>query len=295
MATSCEFESRLGHQPPQVPDRAGRGESLRLHFAPQTDFNVRMAGFGVKIMVLVATVLLAGRPALADVTVAVAANFATTAQKLATVFTAKTDQQVVIVTGSTGQLYAQIRNGAPYDLFLSADAARIARLETDGALRPAGRKPYALGRLVLFGNDPKLIALGLRQALQSAALRHLAVANPALAPYGAAARQVLDNLALGPELDAKLVMGANVGQAFGFVRSGNAELGLVARGQVSGNDGRWIEVPRDLYSPVRQEAGLLRDTPVSRAFFAFLDSDAARDVIRAAGYDVPACKAEPAE
>jgi molybdate transport system substrate-binding protein len=226
----------------------------------------------------------------APVRVAVASNFATTLQLLGQAFTAQTGHRLLISPGSTGKHFAQIANGAAFDVFLAADAERPALLEARGVGVPGSRFAYAEGRLVLVapgadpGRDP-------REYLAAGGFRRLAIANPRLAPYGLAARQLLEGWRLWGELQHKLVSGENVAQAFQFVATGNAEAGLVALSQIrsmSSDAGatHWI-LPSRLHAPISQHALLLRQGDAAEAFIGYLRSDAAADILRAAGYQVP--------
>lgn len=235
------------------------------------------------------TLALAAVPAHAgELHVAVATNFVKTARALAGDFTTASGHAVVVSEGSTGRLYAQIVNGAPFEVFLSADAERPLRLVAEGYAVEGTRFAYALGRLVLWSADPARVrdAGALRGDF-----RHLAIANPELAPYGAAARQTLERLGLWAALEPRLVRGEDVGQTQQFVATGNAELGFVALAQVVDAGGSRWEVPADHHAPIEQEAVLLgpgRDDATARAFLAFLRSAAARARIEAAGYALPA-------
>ena len=227
-------------------------------------------------------------PAVADTApAAVAANFTPTAQALAARFEALTGHRLVISSGSSGKLYTQIVNGAPFDLFLSADEDRPRELEAEGRGLPGTRFTYAVGQLLLWSSDPALVdAEG--AVLRSDRFRRLAVANPRTAPYGAAAMAVLRRLGLEERLASRLVQGENIAQAYQFVATGNAELGFVALAQVRAAPGgsAW-EVPRDLYPAVEQQAVLLdrgRDNPAARGFLDFLRTPEARALIREAGY-----------
>jgi molybdate transport system substrate-binding protein len=241
-------------------------------------------------LALIALALLVATRAGADsVHVAVATNFATTCRAIGEAFTAATRHDVVISDGSSGKLAAQIANGAPFEVFLSADVERPAKLEADGHAVTGTRFVYAVGKLALWSARPDFVAG--EATLRDGDFRHLAIANPELAPYGAAARDVLQHLQLWDRLQPKLVRGEDIGQTFHFVSTGNAELGFVALAQIAGNDvgSRWL-LPADLHAPIEQQAVLLppgRDEPAARAFLAFLQSDAARARIEAAGYGVP--------
>ena len=221
--------------------------------------------------------------------VAVAANFAGAAQHVADAFEQATGHTVELVAGSTGKHYAQIVNGAPFDLLLAADRARPERLEQDGHAVPGSRVTYALGRLVLWSPDAERVdAAG--EVLRRGAFRHLALANPRLAPYGEAARETLEHVGLWTALQGRLVYGENVGQAFGFVASGAAELGFVALAQVrqygAAHGSAWI-VPASFHEPIEQQAILLRNAPAAAEFLAFLTGDAGARIVAAQGYGVP--------
>lgn len=229
----------------------------------------------------------------ADASVAVAANFTDAANDLARAFNEDTGHSVRISTGSTGKLYAQIRHGAPFDVFLAADGKRPGLLVEEGLARADSRFTYAVGRLALWSPDGDLISGDGPTILREGKFRHLAIASPKLAPYGAAAKQTLEALGLWDELSPRLVQGENIGQTFQFVATGNAELGFVALSQVmsphlADKGSRW-EVPGDLYDPVRQDAVLLKhggDNDAARAFLAFLRGDKARALITSYGYGI---------
>lgn len=225
--------------------------------------------------------------------VAVAANFADTAGQLAQLFSATSGHRVTFAAGATGKLYAQIVHGAPFDALLAADAERPRILEDEGRAVAGTRFTYALGRLALWSPDPARIGADGAAVLRAGYFRALAVANPVLAPYGAAARETLERLGLYESVRPKLVMGENAGQAFALVATGNAELGFVALASVlspanTAVGSRW-EVPAELHAPIRQDAVLLRHgetNGAARAFLSFLGSARAREIIRAAGYDI---------
>ena len=218
------------------------------------------------------------------VTVAVAANFLPTLQTMAPVFAAETGHRLRFVHGSSGRLYAQILARAPFDMFLSADTARADALLAAGIGRD--RRSYAIGRLVLVGPAPAI-----EGTLPDILSRHrIAVADPAVAPYGRAAFELL--AALG--LDAgqlRLVRGETIAQAALFVATGNAELGLLARSLapavLDGRDLAQRAIPSALHAPIRQDAILLSDTPAAQSFWRWLDSPAADTILVAAGYEVP--------
>ncbi|MBX3657653.1 MAG: molybdate ABC transporter substrate-binding protein [Ramlibacter sp.] len=224
------------------------------------------------------------------VQVAVAANFTAPMKAIAALFEKETGHQARLAFGSTGKLYAQIRNGAPFEVFLAADEDTPHRLESDGEAVAGSRFTYATGRLVLWSAAPGVVdAQG--EVLRRNEFTQLAIAAPKLAPYGAAASQTLASLGLLERVTPKLVQGESIGQTYSFVASGNAPLGFVALSQVYEN-GRlrsgsaWV-VPADLHAPLRQDALLLQRgqaNPAARALLGYLKTEPARAVIRAYGY-----------
>jgi molybdate transport system substrate-binding protein len=223
--------------------------------------------------------------------IAVATNFAPVAEALAPGFAAATGHQIEVTSGATGKLYAQITEAAPFDVLLSADVETPARLGAEGLGDPASQFTYAVGQLVLWSADPALIGPDASDALQSDSLRFVAIANPDLAPYGVAAREVLQHLGLWDSLQPKIVMGQNIGQTFALVDSGAAELGFVALSALTGTDAggsQWI-VPPQLHNPLQQDAILLAhgaDNPAAQAFLDYLKTPQARALIAASGYAV---------
>ncbi len=240
-----------------------------------------------------AGLLLTGlRPALADaVMVAVAANFTIPMQAIATEFDKDTGHQARLAFGSTGKFYAQIRNGAPFQMFLSADDETPARLEREGMTAAGTRFTYAVGTLVLWSAQPRFVdARG--EVLGKGSFGKLAIANAKLAPYGRAASETLNALGLLDALSPRFVQGENIAQTFQFVQTGNAELGFVALSQVM-KDGRigagsaWI-VPASLHAPIRQDAVILKSgqgNAAARALAQYLKGDKARAIIRSFGYE----------
>ena len=228
----------------------------------------------------------------AEVQVAVAANFAGPMKALAADFEKATGHKAVLASGATGKFYAQIQSGAPFDVFLAADDETPAKLDREGATVPGSRFTYATGKLVLWSAKPDLVdAKG--EVLKSGQFAHIALAAPKLAPYGGAAVETMTRLGVLARLEPKFVQGESIGQTFGFVSSGNAELGFVALSQVWDNGklrsgSAWI-VPAELHSPIRQDAVLLnrgKGNAAAVALIAFLKSDAARAVIRSFGYEI---------
>lgn len=217
--------------------------------------------------------------------VAVAANFLKPAEVLANAYFEDSGHQISLAGGATGQHYAQIIHGAPYDIFLAADEERPALLEDSGFAEI--RFTYALGRLALYSADAEFPVAAGMGALTDA--NFVAMANPLLAPYGRAAIEALEASDLLDLLQPKLVQGQNVGQAFGMVASGNAKAGLVALSMAQAADGVFFVVPDELHSPIRQDAVLLnqgKGNLAAEGFLAYLATDAARALIEEFGYDV---------
>lgn len=228
-----------------------------------------------------------------EVKVAVAANFTAPIQALAPAFEQATGHKLVASFGATGQFYAQIKNGAPFDVFLSADDSTPAKLESEGDTLPGSRFTYAIGSLVLWSADANYLD-GTDAALKAGQFKHLSIANPKAAPYGLAATQVLDKLGLSDAVKSKLVEGQNITQAHQFVSTGNAELGFVALSQVY-KDGKvtsgsaWI-VPDDMYDPIKQDAVILKqgaNNPAAAALVEYLKGPEAAKVIESFGYKLP--------
>ena len=252
------------------------------------------AALSRRVLACVAASVLA-LPAIAgQVQLAVAANFAAPMKRIAQAFDKDTGHKTIISYGATGKLYAQITNGAPFDVLLSADETTPARLEKDGLVVAGSRITYATGRLVLWSANPALVdSRGAVLTGQSGNdFKHLAIAAPKLAPYGAAAMQALTSLGVLPMLQPKLVMGENIGQTFSMVSSGNAELGFVAMSQVF-EDGKlkagsaWV-VPANLHSALRQDAVLLvggKSNPAALQLMAFLKSAPAKAIMNSFGYE----------
>ena len=222
--------------------------------------------------------------------VAVAANFAETAAELEREFERLHDYELSLTTGSTGKLYAQITYGAPYDILLAADALRPRLLEEAGLVVPGSRSTYATGRLALWSPDPEFVVHG-PAALQDSRLLKLAMANPALAPYGEAAVETLRALGAYAALRERIVMGENAGQTYAMVATGNAELGFVPLSHVvsrrnAGQGSHWV-VPAELHAPITQDVVMLRQAehnPAARAFLDFLAGSEARRIILSHGY-----------
>ena len=240
------------------------------------------------LIVTVAVASLRMHAAAADeIRVAVATNFSATMGALVVLFEHSSEHTVVLSAGSTGNHYAQIRNGAPFDAFFAADVERPTLLDQQGIAVAGSRFQYAVGRLVLWSPRPNFVDAEGR-VLESGDFRFLALANPELAPYGAAAREVLLARDLWSTLQSKLARGQDIGQTYSFVHTGNAELGFVAYSQLKqpGEEiaGSYWLVPESLHRPIEQEAVLLRDVPAARELVEFVKTPAARDVIRSYGY-----------
>jgi molybdate transport system substrate-binding protein len=225
-----------------------------------------------------------------EVTVAVAANFAAPMQAIAAILEKTTGHKAEIVTGATGKFYAQIKNGAPFDVFLAADNETPEKIEAEGLAVPGSRFTYAKGKLVLWSANPALVdAQG--QVLKTGEFRKIAMAQPKVAPYGAAAMQAITQLGLAGRLGPRLVLGESIGQTFSFISTGNAELGFVAMSQVLEGgklkSGSMWAVPATLYQPIVQDAIVLmrgKEKPAAAALVALLKSDRIRDLIRSYGY-----------
>jgi molybdate transport system substrate-binding protein len=244
-----------------------------------------------KVILFAVVGLTVSLPCLAgEVQVAVAANFAEPIKAVAAVLEKTAGHTLKITLGATGKLVAQIRNGAPFDVLLAADTQGPAQLEKDGLAQPASRFTYATGKLVLWSADVgRVDAQG--EVLKVGNFRKLAYANPKVAPYGAAAVQVMDKLGLTTALAPKLVQGESIGQAFSFVHTGNAELGFLAMSQVL-EGGRlkggsmWV-IPQKLYEPIQQDALVLQraaGNEAAEALVKLLKSPAIKELIRSYGY-----------
>ncbi len=226
----------------------------------------------------------------ADVVVAVAANFAPVLQRLVPAFEAASGHHVRVIIGSTGKLYAQIHQGAPFDVFLAADRRRPQRLERDGLTVAGSRFTYAVGRLALWG-AASAVSSGLK-GLVSSDIHRIAIAEPDVAPYGRAAYQALHRAGVWKSVQSKLIRGENISQAFHYVASGNADVGLVALSQIltyqsRGGGVSYYLVPTGDYTPLVQQAVQLRhggNNPGASAFMAFMRSPQTRATIRDYGY-----------
>ena len=228
--------------------------------------------------------------------VAVASNFYPTMKLIAQRFELKTagssvqQHKVILIPGSSGKHYAQIMNGAPFDMFFSADTEHAKLLEQEGKVDSGTRFTYAKGKLILWSSiDNYVDSKG--EVLNKKDFRYLAIANPKFAPYGKSAEEALRSLKLWTNLKERLVQGENIAQTFQFVISGNAKLGFVAYSQIMNPglsiDGSFWEVPQSIYKPIEQQAVLLKDSYIGREFLSFVKSDESLSIIYESGYGLP--------
>ena len=220
----------------------------------------------------------------AQLRVAVAANFAETLTELAADYSISSGDKVTVIRGSSGKLYAQIVQGAPFDIFFSADVDRPKALEANGLIVTGSRQTYALGQLVLWPASGDA-----ETALRAFAYARFAIANPRLAPYGKSALEVLTRLGVLEKAQSRLVRGENISQAYQYVFSGNADAGLLSRSQMGGNDEYWV-IPAGWYTPIEQQRVVIKNSENKAAamrFLAFMQTQASRARILAAGYQLP--------
>lgn len=232
----------------------------------------------------------AGPPAPAELTVAVAANFRPAMEEIKKAFEARTGAKITASYGSSGNFTQQIENGAPFDVFISADRGFVDRLSRGGHTVPGTERIYARGWLVL-ATTPRLGRTIQLEGLKAADVKYVALANPQVAPYGRAARQALERIGLWDEVQPKVVFGENIEQAFQYVRTGQAEAGFVALSQVIGTDIPHVVVPKELYDPLDQALAILRRTPnerLARQFVDFILGPEGQQTIRKYGYEAPA-------
>lgn len=208
-------------------------------------------------------------------------------QQLSTEFENISGHQVRLSAGSSGKQYAQIMHGAPYDVFLSADSERPKRLIENKIAVDGSRVTYAIGRLVLWGRDAVLLGQGAKM-LGDSSISRFAIANPRLAPYGAAAKEVLVSLNRYDELKPKIVKGENINQTYQFVATGNAQVGVVSYAQIkqAGHSDFWL-VPSELHLRIEQQLVIINDSKGVRELFRFLQSSQAKEIIQQHGYDIP--------
>ncbi len=245
-----------------------------------------------KLLLLVIAMSLPAVTMAGEVSVAVASNFTAPMKAIVQAFERDTGHKAIPSFGATGQFYAQIKNGAPFAVLLAADDETPARLEREGVAVPGNRFTYATGKVVLWSKKADLVDTN-GEILKTGKFDKLALANPKLAPYGAAAMQVIEKLNLIKQLGPKFVEASNIGQTFQFVSSGNAALGFVALSQVFENgklkEGSGWVVPSNLYSPIKQDAVLLtsgKANVAAQALLQYLRSDKAKAIIVSFGYDL---------
>ena len=240
--------------------------------------------------------LMGASQAVADeLKVAVASNFYPTLKIIAKRYELRTagssgHHKVILIPGSSGKHYAQIMNGAPFDVFFSADIERARMLEQEGKIVAGTRFTYALGKLILWSSiDNYVDSKG--ETLNKKDFRYLAIANPKLAPYGKSAEEVLRSLKLWSNLKERLVQGENIAQTFQFISTGNAKLGFIAYSQILNPslsfDGSFWEVPQSIYKPIKQQAFLLKDSYIGREFLSFIKNDESLSIIYESGYGLP--------
>jgi molybdate transport system substrate-binding protein len=245
-----------------------------------------------KLAALLTTLSLTASALADEVQVAVAANFTAPMKQIAADFEKATGHKAVLAFGATGKFYAQIKNGAPFEVFLAADAKTPTKLVGEGAAVAASQFTYAKGKLVLWSAKDALVD-DKGEVLKKAGFDHIAIASPTLAPYGAAAVETMKALGVHDTLAPKFVTAENIGQAYQFVKSGNALLGFVALSQVTKDNkitegSAWV-VPTNLYQPIKQDAIVLekgKGKPAAEALKKFLQGDTARKVIQSYGYDL---------
>jgi len=255
---------------------------------------MRFSKLHVHVAAVAALCALTSSPVFAgEINAAVASNFSAPMKQIVTLFEQQSGDTVKLSFGSTGKFYAQIKNGAPFDVFIAADTATPQRLEEEGMTVNGSRFIYALGKLVLWSARPNFVD-DQGRVLRKGDYEKLAIADPKLAPYGMAAKQTLGKLAMWNSIIDKLVMGENITQAYQFVATGNAELGFVSLSQVMRDGkvstGSWWLVPSNMYKPIRQSAVLLsgaKDKAAAQAFLDFLKSKKAAAVILSYGYALP--------
>lgn len=228
----------------------------------------------------------------ASVHVAVASNFTKPMKVIAANFEEETGHRALVSYGSSGKLLGQIRHGAPFEIFLSADQDKPNKVEADGLAVPDSRFTYAIGKLVLWSADENTVDEE-GEVLKSDDFQHVAIANPVTAPYGQAAIQTMQKLELAETLKDKIVQGESISQTKEFVSSSNAELGFVALSQVTKGgeitEGSAWHVPDDFYSPINQDAILLKtgeNNEAAKALYAYLKSDGVQAMIQSFGYDL---------
>lgn len=228
-----------------------------------------------------------------EVNAAVAANFTAPVQQIVELFQKETGHTVKLSFGSSGKFYAQIKEGAPFDVFLAADEKNPGLLEQEGLAVAGTRFVYALGKLVLWSAKPGLVD-DRGAVLSHGNYNKIAYADPKLAPYGLAAQEALQKMNLWDKVQGKLVTGESIAQAYQFAASGNADLAFIALSQITKDgkitEGSWWIVPADMYNPINQAAIRLtaaKDKAAAQAFLKFLKSEKAVAIIRSFGYELP--------
>jgi len=241
----------------------------------------------IKLFITTIIALSAAQTTAEEIRIAVASNFNNAITNITEQFEANTGHKVLLSFASTGKHYAQIINGAPFDIFFAADIKHPQRLEQEAVAIAGSRFTYAVGKLILWSPMSNYID-SQGKVLEQNRFRHLAIANPKLAPYGKAAQEVLQARGLWEALKSKMVRGENIGQTFQFIKSGNAELGFVAYSQIKrpghAITGSWWHVPQTLYTPIEQQAVLLKDNSAAKAFLSYVKSDDSLEIIRSFGY-----------
>jgi len=231
-----------------------------------------------------------------ELRIAVASNFYSTIKVIAERFEHKTvgssgqQHKLILIPGSSGKHYAQILNGAPFDIFFSADLKHAKLLEQEGMINIGSRFTYAKGKLILWSSIDDYVDIN-GEVLINKDYRFLAIANPKLAPYGKSAEEVLRSLNLWENIQNRLVRGENIAQTFQFISSGNAELGFIAYSQIKNLthpiSGSFWEVPKKMYTPIEQQVVLIKDNDLARDFLTFIKSNEATSIIARSGYDLP--------
>ncbi|MGR9044641.1 MAG: molybdate ABC transporter substrate-binding protein [Gammaproteobacteria bacterium] len=247
----------------------------------------------IYLLRITVTILMSATLAHAEtVKVAVAANFTAPMKAIAAEFENDTGHKTELAFASSGKIYAQIKNGAPFQVFLSADAEKPALLEQEGFAVSGSSFTYAVGSLVLWSPKPGFVD-DKGEILKTGTFDHLAIASPKLAPYGAAAQEVMEQQGVWPDLQGKLVLGENIAQTFQFVATGNAELGFIALSQVMMNGkvmtGSYWIIPPEMHAPIRQNAVILtaaKDNEAAKALMEYLKSAKSADIIKSFGYDI---------
>ena len=239
-----------------------------------------------KILCFIILFLICSQNTFAEgIKVAVASNFAVTIKKIVKVYEESSGNKVSIILGSTGKLYAQIKHGAPFDIFLAADTLRPQLLEKENIAVDESRFTYAMGQLVLWYPGKSLDPFSIDE-LRKLNFDKLSIANPKLAPYGRAAKQVLDHIGIFDKIKYRTVRGENIGQAYQYIESGNAQMGFVSLAHVIDrqNTNSYWKVPSEYYSPIKQQAVLLNSKNETIEFYDFLKSETSKKIIQKFGY-----------